>query len=203
MTTVTILIEKTDIAGTQALFAPGVKPGGTVRFRSSAPELEVVFPNDLLFEAPGLLTATSTVRTIPVNATPGIYSFHIVRQGDTDPVTYLQLAVESDGIDNVGFFLEEEAGRLEVRTEQRVSAGALTIRIEKQVINQEAWVSVWQQSENLIPPTKIAAGTASLEVMNLMLTGILSVRLEDRPLPIGFDGQSGGTGVIDIIAEPG
>lgn len=199
MTTMTILIRKTAMSGAAALFAPAVRPGAEVHFSSSVDGYEVVFPDNLPFDSPGSLSSKPTVRTIPMTAMRGVYVFHVVSKASTDPVAYLQLTVESGGIDKVGFSVARD---FEIHTQLWVPKGPLTCAFKKQVVNEEASLSVWHGSER-VSSTTIPAGSLGRRARpSLMLEDTLSIRLDPSTPPPRFGWESGGTRVIDIIVDP-
>lgn len=216
MTNVTVYIENPVAGGPPALFVKGVKPLGTVTFKSSVPGLALVFRDNWPFEGPDeTLTAFPTVRRIRADAALMIYRFDVgINEDPFSSLKSFQLAVESDGIDGVGFSLVNQDGSFEVHTEQPVSAGAVTIFIENKV-DQVANVSVSQEGMTATNTNQASIPVhATIQVPETVLGSKVTVQLVqlvDHP-PTFLDsqsfrsgaghGQSGGTKVIDIIVDP-
>ena len=192
----TILIEKENIQGTLGFFAPAVAPGARVSFGAETENsaFEVRFPEDSPF-AGAKSFPIPTIREVSRSAVSGIYSFHIVEK--TSLVVYLQLAVESGGIDRLGFSVAlRSTAELEVRLQQWAPPGSLKIDFHKSVVNERARIEIMNEAgikvrECALDPSQTHASVSA------HLTGLLSVQLKHHNFL-----QSGGTKKVDIIAEP-
>ena len=188
------------------LYSPGVAPGAEVVF--SGEPGEVVFRGPSPFAGEPQLSIPCTYR-IPPDTPLDYYFFHVHRKGG-GKVRNLLLHVEDDGIDKVGFCLKSgKDGTATVRLQQWAPPGPLTISLEKWVSKPpvglstagETWVEVLDRNDViLVPNSEITAGgrTEPLE-----LNQKLSVHLRLPPgSPPESGWQSGGTEVVDILAEP-
>ncbi len=192
MTTIRILIQKTTMQGNLELFAPGVKPGAEVLFSSEA-NFEVQFPGTSPFDSSESCFPISSGQpvsmTVSENAVPGVYLFCIGKP-EQKPSAYLQLAVETDGIDKVGFYVTDLG---DVRSQMWAPQGPLTLSLEKSVVNEEARI---EMSGGTI--VTIESGTTIKTIPFPSFQESLSVHSERAALGT----QSGGTEAADIIPVP-
>ncbi|NJL29697.1 MAG: hypothetical protein HC897_18310 [Thermoanaerobaculia bacterium] len=128
--------------------------------------------------------------------------FTIASAESKEPVAYLQLDVERGGIDKVGFSVKEAVEGVDVHTRLWAPEGSVILTFDKLVVEEEVPISVWH-GEEPVYSTTFGVGSTGGSTPALELRDVLSVRLKpvrelnrDRPF------ESGGTSVIDIIAEP-
>lgn len=202
-----ILIQKKDMQGDLALFAPAVKREAEIYFSSELSGYRVIFPYDSPFNSPGDLDSQKKKRIVPHKATQGIYQFRVEHRNDKAEHGYdlfadLQLTVARHGVDCVGFSVEQGKDGPELHTQLWAPRGSVTFHFAKDVVNEEVALSVFPSNKRAAPaPIKIAAGSTRKQTKGLKLEDKLWIKL-DPPRNRPLTQESGGTRVVDIIVEP-